>query len=332
MSQLPLVSVVIPARNEETDIAACLQAVLDQDYPRDRIEVIVVDGDSSDRTVEVAEKLLAAADMRAAIVANPVATTPSNLNTGLAEADGEILCRVDARSFIPPHYVRTCVEVLQARADVVVVGGAQIAVARDEDPTARGIARALNNRWGMGMSRYRRGAPSGPSDTVYLGAFRTEQLETVGGWDEQFDTNQDYELNRRMGELGTVWFDASLEVGYRPRASLVDLARQYRRFGSWKVRYWRRTGDRPRPRQLALLALPLVGLFGLVLAALLPRFGRRALVALLLSGAVVFEVKGPSGPRVSLRGHLVSVLASAAVGGGWTAGAWGALVRSRSTR
>jgi hypothetical protein len=237
------------------------------------------------------------------------------------------LCRVDARSLVPRGYVGRCVEVLQAQPDVVVVGGAQVAVPRRPDALESGIARALNNRWGMGLAKYRRGAASGPADTVYLGAFRTEQLAAAGGWNEQFDTNQDYELNRRLSEVGTVWFDASLEVGYRPRASLVDLTRQYRRFGSWKVHYWRRTGDRPRPRQVALLALPIVGLFALVLTATLPRFARRLLIAVLVVGAVGFESKGPTGPPVSLRGHFVSVLASAAVGGGWTAGAWGALLR-----
>jgi succinoglycan biosynthesis protein ExoA len=328
MSDLPLVSVVVPARNEERDIAACLQAVLAQDYPRDRLEIIVVDGGSSDRTVEVAEKLLADARVRAAILSNPAATTPSNLNAGLAEADGAVLCRVDARSLIPTHYVRRCVEVLQSRPDVVVVGGAQVAVARDGTDTAVGIARSLNNRWGMGLAKYRRGATSGPADTVYLGCFRTDQLDGEGGWDERFATNQDFELNRRMSRLGTVWFDASLEVGYRPRPSLADLTRQYRRFGSWKVRYWRETGDRPRARQVVLLALPVVGVAGLGVVAVLPRPLRRVALLGVAALAVVFEVKGPSGPPARLRGHVVSGVASVAVGAGWSVGAWGALVKA----
>ena len=166
--------------------------------------------------------MLAAADVRAAIVANPVGGPP--VEPERRPGRGRRRDPVPRRCpFVHPAALRAHVRRgAPARPDVVVVGGAQIAVARDEDPTARGIARALNNRWGMGMSRYRRGAPSGPSDTVYLGAFRTEQLEAAGGWDEAFDTNQDFELNRRMGELGIVWFEASLEVGYRPRASLVD--------------------------------------------------------------------------------------------------------------
>jgi glycosyltransferase involved in cell wall biosynthesis len=326
MTERPLVTVLIPARNESRDIEECLHAVQQQDYPHDRLEIVVVDGDSSDATVEVAEKRLAQGDVRSTVVVNPAATTPSNLNVGLARAAGSVLCRVDARSIVPIDYVSRCVELLGSRSDVVVVGGAQVARARSGDATSLGIARALNNRWGMGLSRYRRGAASGPADTVYLGAFRTEQLRDVGGWDEAFPTNQDFELNRRMRELGAVWFDASLEVGYRPRPSLVTLARQYHRFGAWKARYWTTTGDRPRPRQVVLLALPLAGLFAFAALALLPRPWRRLATAAAATGAVVFEVRGPTGPPAPLRAHAVSLVASAAVGAGWTTGAWQTLL------
>jgi glycosyltransferase involved in cell wall biosynthesis len=328
MSELPSVTVLVPARNEERDIEDCLDAIIQQDYPRDLLEVLVVDGASTDGTAGLAGKILAAAEIRHAVIVNPVATTPSNLNVGLAEADGAILCRVDARSLVPQGYLSRCVEVLQTRPDVIVVGGAQVAVARDSDPAALGVARALNNRWGMGFSRYRRGSASGPADTVYLGAFRTAQVREVGGWDEQFDTNQDYELNRRMGELGTVWFDASLEVGYRPRSSLADLARQYHRFGSWKVRYWRRTGDRPRPRQLILLAgPPLLGLMALVALAVLPRRWAAALIAGCAGLGLVFELQGPTEPRAGAHGHVVGLVASVVIGASWLGGAYVGLLR-----
>ena len=128
---------------------------------------------------------------------------------------GELLCRVDARSIIPPEYVRLCAEVLGSRPEVMVTGGAQVAIAVDDSARSVGIARALNNKYAMGGSRYRSGADSGPCDTVYLGAFRTAQLRSAGGWDEYFETNQDFELNRRLGRAGVVWFDSRLEVGLR---------------------------------------------------------------------------------------------------------------------
>ena len=102
------------------------------------------------------------------MVPNENGATPANLNRGLAEARGEILCRVDARSRIPNDYVRRCVELLTSSPEVAVVGGAQVAEAGSADgPTARSIARALRNPYGTGFARYRRSAPSGPTDTVY---------------------------------------------------------------------------------------------------------------------------------------------------------------------
>jgi hypothetical protein len=332
MTEPAVVTVLIPARNEERDIDDCLRAVLAQDYPHDRLEIVIVDGASTDRTVEVADKRLAATSVRSSVVHNPTGSTPSNLNVGLAHATGAFLCRVDARSMIPVDYVRRCVELLEQRPQVAVVGGAQVARARAGDATSLGIARALNNRWGMGLARYRRGASSGPADTVYLGAFRTEQLRAVGGWDEAFATNQDFELNRRMRALGTVWFDSALEVGYRPRPSLVALARQYHRFGAWKVRYWTETGDRPRPRQVALLAAPVAGAAGVAAVAALPHPWRRVAALVAAAGVAAFELRGPTGPPAPLRGHVVSLMASAAVGAGWTSGAWQELSRVGTQR
>lgn len=318
---LPLVSVVVPARNEAVDIESCLRSIAAQDYPIDRVEVIVVDGDSSDETAANAERALAPTGFaRSLVVANPVATTPSNLNRGLAEAEGEYLCRVDARSRIPPHYITTCVEVLGNRPEVAVVGGAQVAVPPREDAVGLGIARALNNRWAMGFSRYRRGAPSGPSDTVYLGAFRAADLRAVGGWNIDLPTNQDYDLNTRLGRHGMVWFEASIDVGYVPRRTLSDLARQYARFGRAKVRYWRLTGDRPRPRQIApALAVVATGALAVVMGVRTPRSAVPA-AGVILAAALVVEYHGGPHRAAPLSAHLVANAALATVTAAWCGG------------
>ena len=322
---VPLVSVVIPARDEAQHLAACLTAVAAQDHPHDRLEVIVVvDGATRDGTAELGREALEHADFaRTLVMVNAEGGIPGNLNVGMSRARGDVLCRVDARSRIPPDYVRRCAELLAGRPDVAVVGGAQVAVVPLDGARGAGIARALNNRWGMGWSRYRRDAPSGPSDTVYLGAFRADQLRDAGGWDSEMATNEDFELNRRLRRRGIVWYEAGLPVGYVPRASLRELYRQYRRFGRWKVRYWRRTRDAPRGRQLALLvglpagaalvALALVLLHGLVLVGV---------VASVVGGVLVVEVAGSRRPRGGPAVHGWSTAALGAVGFGWLRGAW----------
>lgn len=317
----PSVTVLIPARNEEADIAGCVEHVLAQDHPHDRLEIVMVDGGSTDGTRRVAEGLLAGADVSWTIVDNPTGTTPSNLNAGLAAATGDILCRIDARSRVPSGYVAACAELLSTRPEVAVTGGAQVAVARTSSPVEVGIARALNNRYAMGGSRYRSGAGSGPADTVYLGAFRTRELRAAGGWDEAMLSNQDYELNRRMGRRGLVWVQAELGVGYLPRRRISELWSQYVRFGRWKVRYWRHTGDRPQVRQLVpLVGLPLTTIGASAVLLRRPRASTALGLGLGGVGALVALDEIGSSSNASPLVRVVSASALAAVLLGWPVG------------
>jgi len=330
MSALPTVTVLIPARNEERDIEGCLRAVLAQDHPHDRMEIVLVDGGSSDRTAECALRVLTGSDVAFKIVDNPSGTTPSNLNAGLRVASGEIICRVDARSIVPTDYVRACVGLLAARHDIAVAGGAQVAIANDPSTLAAGIARGLNNKYAMGGSRYRSGAASGPTDTVYLGAFRAKDLRSVGGWDEYFETNQDFELNRRLGRTGVVWFDDRISVGYVPRQALSALWRQYHRYGRWKVRYWRRTGDRPQPRQVTILAAAGAAVLaggGFSLSG--PRRHRRfALVVAVACGTALVVDDLGSAASAPLGVRAVASAVTVVTGSAWSAGVARELVRS----
>lgn len=321
MSDTPLVTVVIPARNEATDIGACIEAVAAQDYPASRMEVLVVDGMSEDDTAAIARRSLQGCAFGASeVLSSPDGATPSNLNVGLAHATGDVLCRVDARSRIEEHHIRTCVEVLQARGDVAVVGGAQVALARDDSSRQIGIARALNNPYLMGGALYRRATASGPTDTVYMGCFRVGQLRDAGGWDTRMPTNQDFDLNRRMAAVGLVWFDDRLRSGYLPRTSLRLLWRQYVRFGRWKVRYWRTSGDRPLPRQWALLAGPPTLLLTVVAVLMLVEGSAWPVLLAALLGVGVVDAVGSPG-RAPLPARLWSVAASMVIAGGWWAGA-----------
>lgn len=311
--ELPLVTVLIPARNEEADIEGCLDAVLAQDYPLDCLEVLVVDGGSTDGTRASAVTYLHGSNAPRWAVLDGPGPTPANLNTGLAAAQGAIVCRVDARSVVPPEYVRRCMEVLTTREEVVVVGGAQVAFApNDATAAGRGIERALRNPWATGLARYRRRSTSGRTDTVYLGSFRLVDLRRAGGWDERFSSNQDFELNRRLGAHGTVWFEAGLAVGYRPRAGLRALWLQHRRFGRWKAAGWIEAGVPLSPRQAILIAVPPLGALGLLVLA------RRSIAAAAvasLAGFWIVERRG--GPAPGSDRFFASIAMVAVVSGWW---------------
>ena len=112
MSAVPSVSVIIPALNEAEDIEGCIDAIAAQDYPLDAIEIIVVDGASSDATLERVGAATVRRLRRLPHRDNPRQRTSCGLNVGLSLARGDVIVRIDARSRIEPHYIRTCVEVL----------------------------------------------------------------------------------------------------------------------------------------------------------------------------------------------------------------------------
>lgn len=331
---VPWVSVIVPIRDEATRIERCLRAVLAQDWPADRLDVIVVDGGPGDGTGLVARRVLDDAPrVRSFVIDNPGGGRSANLNRGLAAARGGVVCRVDARSALPTDYVSTCVAAL-ADASVAVVGGGQAAVAPRPGSRGAGISRGLNNRLSMGMARYRRNAASGPADTVYLGAFRRVALDEAGGWDEGLDVNEDFDLNTRIRRAGgTVWFDPSLRVDYLPRDTLRAISRQYWSFGRWKARYLRSRGERPMLRQaVGVLALPST-VVGAVVASASPRPVRRALAgAAILALALVDEVGSDSTGPVPLRTRAWGMATALAVVESWSAGAWAELLTGGRSR
>jgi glycosyltransferase involved in cell wall biosynthesis len=319
------VSVVIPALDEVDDIEGCIDSIGQQDLPLEDVEVILVDGCSTDGTVDAARRAAERHPFASfTVITNPQRRTASSLNAGMLVARGETIVRIDARSRVQPHYVRTARQVLAERPDVAAVGGAQVTRPRGDGPVAVGIARALRNRWATGMSRYRRGTRSGPSDTVWMGVFRAADLRAAGGWNDAVALNEDFELNTRLRHAGgVVWFESSLRSDYLPRRDLGALGRQYFYFGRVKGMWWAR-GSRPVPRQLALLAAPVAA------ATLLARLaGRHRVLAPVLgvaSGLALLDAAGSDGPEADARGRAMACLSIATIDGAWWLGVWAGLL------
>lgn len=230
MQSFPPVSVIMPLLNEERHLADAVDMVLAQDY-RGELEVVLALGPSRDRTDEVAARV-AAADPRVRLVRNPSGRTPDGLNAAIAAVTGEVVVRVDGHAEIPTDYVSTAVaELVRVGADNV--GG--VMDARGTTEFERAVAAAMRSPLGVGASRFHTGGSAGESDTVYLGVFRREALERVGGYDPHFARAQDWEMNHRIRQTGgTVWFTPDLRVTYRPRGSFRTLARQYFHYGRWR--------------------------------------------------------------------------------------------------
>src|SRR5688572_18714806 len=146
MNCAPFVSVVIPMRNESGWIQECLDAVLAQDWPRDRIEVIVVDGMSEDGSYETVSAL-AARDPRIRVLRNPARIVPSSLNLAIESARGDVIARVDAHTLLEPDYIRTGVEVLE-RTGADNAGGPMVSIGGGKVGDA--VATAMASRFGIG--------------------------------------------------------------------------------------------------------------------------------------------------------------------------------------
>ena len=153
MTGSPLVSVVIPVRNEGRAIAGCLDAVLGQDYPAQQLEVLVVDGGSHDDTVAVVERYIAR-DRRVRLLENPAGTIPAGLNVGIRAAQGEIVARVDARTRLATDYIGTAVGLLEEKNATTVGGPVQYAPGSF---MAQALALVMQSKFGVGGAAARYG-------------------------------------------------------------------------------------------------------------------------------------------------------------------------------
>ena len=276
-------SIVIPLRNDAASITTAVESCLGQAYPGD-LEVVIAEGASTDESRNAAESL-ARMYGGVLVVENPSGTTAAGLNEAIRASSGSVIVRCDARSVLPPGYVQTAVEILN-ETGAVNAGGMQV----PEGDTAlqRAIALAMSSLLGAGDARFKRGGEPGTTDTVYLGVFRRDFIETLGLFDERFLRNQDYELNWRIRSAGgVVFFDPRLQVRYQPRSTLTALARQYRDYGLWKRLMLRLHPRSVRFRQLAAPVL-VVGLAGSVLLALTPWRVLAVVVPVVYAGAVMF--------------------------------------------
>ncbi len=229
-ASLPQVSVILPILNEARDLVASISAILRQDYPPG-FEVILALGPSKDDTNRIATEL-AAKDARIILVDNPTGRTANGLNAAISKSRYPIISRIDGHAEVSNTYLRDAVEIL-LKTQAVNVGG--IMAAEGKTNFEKAVATAMRSPLGVGAARFHTGGSAGPADTVYLGTFLKSALVAVGGYDERFTRAQDWELNFRLRAAGgTVWFDPSLLVTYRPRPNLRALAKQYFEYGTWR--------------------------------------------------------------------------------------------------
>ena len=255
----PSISVVIPTRNAEAYISQSIDSILAQDYAGP-IEILVADGSDTPATSELIRQYYP--EVR--LIANPDKSTGHGGNLGFEAATGDIIIRCDSHVTFPTEYVSRAVETLE-RTGAANIGGWQQPVGTTL--FEKTVAIAMTTPLGVGDSRHRLRGKEGVTDTAFLGVFRRETLEEIGGYDTSLARNQDYELNYRLRKQGKIiWFDPELVSSYRPRSTLWALINQYFNYGRWKsVVIWKHPTS-ARLRHIASPALVLAFAAGGVLA------------------------------------------------------------------
>ena len=303
---MPKVSIVIPCYNEQSTIRPLLEALREQTFPRSKMEVIISDGMSTDNTrAEIAAFKKQYRDLNVRVVENTRRSIPSAVNRAMEVSRGEIIVRLDAHSKPYPDYVENCVKALEAkRGDNV--GGVWEIRAGAKTWIAESIAVAASHPLGVGDALYRHARQAAEVDTVPFGSFKRALIEKVGAFDESLLTNEDYEFNARVRKAGgRIWLDPSIRSIYFARSTLLELARQYWRYGFWKWRMLRKYPTTLRWRQ-ALPPLFVLSLFGVLLLSILFPIAKYFLLGEILLYFFICLLAGIQA-RVRLKKPLLSV-------------------------
>lgn len=247
----PFVSLVFPIRNESAFITRSLCAILEQNYSPAQMEIIIVDGMSTDNTSNIVRDFsMRHPQLKVHVFDNPGKIVPTGMNIALQQAKGEIIIRVDGHCIIAPDYVRNCVEHIQ-NEKVDGVGGPMETIG--ETYMAQAIAIGMSSPFGVGNSAFR--TSSGKSmlaDTVPFPAYTHQIIRRAGLYDEELVRNQDDEYNYRIRELGgRILLAEDVRSTYFSRSSVKGLWRQYFQYGFWKVRVLQKHPLQMSPRQFA---------------------------------------------------------------------------------
>lgn len=281
----PFVTIIMPIRNEEEYIARSLDSIRQQDYPAARIEILVVDGMSTDATRAIVSEMSRELP-HLQLLDNPQQIVPTALNIGLAHSRGEIIVRVDGHVVLEPGYISGCIATLQERPEADCAGG--IITSMNHTFLGEAIALAMSSSFGVGNSYFRtrkQGDEEGYVDSLAFGAYRREVFDRIGLFDEELVRNQDDEFNYRLRKSGgKIFLTPRIHSWYFSRLKIRPLWRQFYQYGLWKIRVLQKHFAQMRLRQfvppafvLSLLLSGLVAMFwpparwlaGLILAAYL---------------------------------------------------------------
>ena len=259
----PFISVILPTFNEERYIRSCLESLIEQTYPRELMEWIIIDGNSTDATTEILQEYIKSYPIK--LIINSARKTPISLNLGIKASRGDIIIRFDAHARFPSDYIEKCVECLQTTGADNVGGWVET---RAEGFIGKSIAKILSSRFGVGGSSFRTEQKSGYVDTVPFGAFKRSVFNDIGLFNEQLLRSEDNDINARIIDSGRkVYLSKDIHSIYYCRDSISAVLKQGMQNGNALFRTMRINPKAMKLRHfipfgflLSIVLLPLLGL------------------------------------------------------------------------
>lgn len=248
--ELPFVSLIIPAFNEQEYIGNLLAQMLEQDYPIEKMEILVADGKSSDGTRAIVSEYSHRSPM-IRLLNNEKQYVPFALNLGIRESKGDYIIILGAHSAYPANYISSLIR-SSRKLNADNVGGLCIGNPPDPSTKSLAIARALSSPFGVGNAHFRIGSKEiRKVDTVTFGCYKRSVFDRIGYFDEELLRNQDDEFNARLNKNnGSVYLDPRISVTYFTRSSIRSVLRMFYQYGYFKPLVSLKTGKPTTVRQL----------------------------------------------------------------------------------
>ena len=230
-----MLSVICPIYNEEKYIVQFLNSLLLQDYPKEELEILLVDGMSKDRTREIVKGYIGEYPF-IHLIDNPEKIVPYAMNKGIDAAKGDIIMRVDAHASYQPNYFSSLVNALK-RLKADNVGTVCKTDVMNKTSKTLAIREVLGNKFGVGNSSFRTGIDHEQEvETVPFGCWPKSVFEKYGKYDVRLVRNQDIELNKRiLRGGGKIYIIPDIYCTYLARETYRALSKNNYGNGKWNI-------------------------------------------------------------------------------------------------
>ncbi len=289
-----MISIICPIYNEEKYIAKCIESIIAQDYPNEDMEILFVDGMSTDNTRKIVAEYQAAYPF-IQLLDNPQKIVPCAMNIGIKAAKGDVIIRLDGHALYPSNYFSQLVEWHKKLPDAWNVGGVCDTKVVNSTPVSEAIAKVMSDKFGVGNSTFRTGSDKEylEADTVPFGAYKSFVFDKIGLYNEQLARVQDIELNKRLKHAGgKIYLVPSIHCTYIPRDNYKAFYRNRYLTGYWVIntcfitKTTKNLGIRHFIPALFVLSLVLPFILGFIWW---PLFLITAIVSLLYLGAMLYR-------------------------------------------